>query len=110
MKPLKERPVSRAMPAVWTHRMLAFCRTALVCQNVDIVRKGPPEAGKLFFDQDGYLIFIEDGFYTDPENGRLSNHFSWRRVLVTGQLSKRRFNGYWDWGNYDDSKRKVSRS
>jgi hypothetical protein len=84
--------------------MLAGCRTTRVVQVLDIVRDGPPEKGRLFFDKDGILIYIIDGFVNDPRYGNVSNHFTWRRVLVNGELSKRSFSGYWDWGNYRDKR------
>lgn len=98
-----EKTPRRAPPSVWTHRMLIGRRVAEVRQTVEIVRKGPPQVGRLFFDAAGNLIFIISGFVNDPATGRVSNHFTWRRLCVNGDLSKQEYSDYWYWGNYRDA-------
>lgn len=102
-----EKTPRRSDPAVWTHRMLYGRRSVSVVQTIEIVRKGPPKVGALFFDADGHLIFIiTAGFVQDPMNGRTSNHFTWRRVYCNGTLSKTLYSDYWYWGNYRDQVRR----
>jgi hypothetical protein len=63
-----------------------------------ILRKGPPQVGKCFYDDKGRLIYIVGGFYLDPVYGRVSNFWYWRRVFTDGRLSKV-YSGYWQWGD-----------
>ena len=50
--------------------------------------------GKVF-KRDGKKIYITSGYFTDPEYGRISNHWSWREVNKDGTLGKKG-NGYGD--------------
>ena len=45
-------------------------------------------------ERDGVKIKIMSGFYRDPVYGRLSNFWTWHRVLKNGKLSKKEYNGY----------------
>lgn len=53
-----------------------------------------PVAGNFYLHPEDGLIHITGGFYTDPSNGRLSNHFSWT-VVKTGE-SKSGYAGEWE--------------
>lgn len=41
-----------------------------------------------------YPVQIVDGQYLDPENGRVSNFWDWRRVMPGGRLSRTKECGY----------------
>ena len=43
---------------------------------------------------DGYPIMITGGCFLDSVYGRLSNHWSWKRILPSGKLSAKEESGY----------------
>ena len=45
------------------------------------------------YKYEGSLVYITGGYYTDPTYGRLSNHYSWRKVKKDGSLGKE-YSGY----------------
>lgn len=55
---------------------------------------GGYEIGKVFKRGKDY-IYITSGEYIGGY-GRISNHWSWRKVLKDGTLSKKEYNGYGD--------------
>lgn len=42
----------------------------------------------------GVPVKVIDGYYLDPVYGRVSNHWTWKRILPSGQMSRRSMSGY----------------
>lgn len=56
--------------------------------NQGLAAQSSMRVGKVITHPDGYKVKVVDGQFLDPVYGRVSNFWTWRRVLKGGKLGK----------------------
>lgn len=62
--------------------------------NQDLASKSKMKIGEIIDHPDGYKVYVISGQYLDSTYGRVSNHWSWKRVNPDGSLSEEVESGY----------------
>lgn len=56
--------------------------------NQGLAAQSSMRIGKVITHPDGYKVKVVEGCFLDPVYGRVSNYWTWRRVLKGGKLGK----------------------
>ena len=56
--------------------------------NLELAQQSTMHVGATVQHPDGRMVQITGGCYLDPKYGRVSNRWTWREVLPSGQLGK----------------------
>ena len=56
--------------------------------NQGLATQSSMKVGKVIAHPDGYKVKVTKGRFLDPVYGRVSNFWTWRRVLKDGKLGK----------------------
>lgn len=62
--------------------------------NQEFASKSKMKIGETIDHPDGYKVHVISGQYLDSTYGRVSNHWSWKRVNPDGSLSETVESGY----------------
>lgn len=56
--------------------------------NGELARRSSMKIGKIIRHPKGYRVKVIDGCFLDPVYGRVSNWWTWRKVLPGGKLGR----------------------